>query len=68
MATNDRHSGTLRTDYETDPAQLHGLPAMESSWQRLLHRLVRYSKGLKILILNTIGLQIRLNENRIYRL
>ena len=25
MATNDRHSGTLRTDYETDPAQLHGL-------------------------------------------
>lgn len=47
MATDDRHSGTLRTDYETDPAQLHGLPAMESSWQRLLHRLARYSKGLE---------------------
>ncbi len=47
MATDDRHSGTLRTDYETDPAQLHGLPAMESSWQRLLHRLVRYGKGLE---------------------
>lgn len=47
MATNDRHSGTLRTDYETDPAQLHGLPAMESNWQRLLHRLARYSKGLE---------------------
>ena len=47
MATNDRHSGTLRTDYETDPAQLHGLSAMESSWQMLLHRLARYSKGLE---------------------
>lgn len=47
MATDDRHRGTLRTDYETDPAQLHGLPAMESSWQRLLHRLARYGKGLE---------------------
>ena len=36
MATNGKHSGTLRTDYETDPAQLHGLPAMESGWQSLL--------------------------------
>ena len=47
MATDDRHRGTLRTDYETDPAQLHGLPAMESSWQRLLHRLACYGKGLE---------------------
>lgn len=46
MATNDRHSGTLRTTYETDLAQLNGLRAVESNWQRLLHRLVRYSKGL----------------------
>lgn len=45
MATDDRHSGTLRTDYEADPTQPDGLQAMESSWQRLLHRLVRYSSG-----------------------
>lgn len=25
MATDGRHSGTLRTDYETDPTRLHGL-------------------------------------------
>ena len=43
MATNDRHSGTLRTDYETDPAHADALRMMESEWQRLMHRLVRYS-------------------------
>lgn len=46
MATNDRHSGTLRTDYETDFAHPDELRAMESEWQRLMHRLVRYSDDL----------------------
>lgn len=46
MATNDRHSGTLRTDYEIDPAHLDELRAMENEWQRLMHWQVRYSKSL----------------------
>lgn len=46
MATNDRHSGTLRTDYETDLAHPDELRAMESEWQRLMHRTVRYGKSL----------------------
>ncbi|MCD7925833.1 MAG: hypothetical protein LUI85_14540 [Bacteroides sp.] len=46
MATNDIHSGTLRTDYETDLAHPDELRAMESEWQRLMHRTVRYGKSL----------------------
>lgn len=41
MATNDRHSGTLRTDYETDRARLDGFPAMESDRNILLHQLIK---------------------------
>lgn len=46
MATETRHSGTLRTDYESDLAHADELPAMESGWQRLMHRLVRYSRAM----------------------
>lgn len=46
MATETRHSGTLRTDYESDLAHADALPAMESEWQRLMHRLVRYSRAM----------------------
>ncbi|MEG1564364.1 MAG: hypothetical protein RR365_11675 [Bacteroides sp.] len=42
---NDPHSGTLRTDYETDRARRDSFPAMESDWHRLLHRLIKVSSG-----------------------
>lgn len=45
MATEIRHSGTLRTDMEANLARLGDLPVMESDRDRLLHRLVRGSKG-----------------------
>lgn len=45
MATETRHSGTLRTDLEANLARLGDLPVMESDRDRLLHRLVRGSEG-----------------------
>lgn len=45
MATETRHSGTLRTDQEANLARLGGLPVLESDRDRLLHRLVRGSEG-----------------------
>lgn len=45
MATETRHSGTLRTDQEANLARLGDLPVMESDRDRLLHRLVRGSVG-----------------------
>lgn len=45
MATETRHSGTLRTDMEANLARLGDLPVMESDRDRLLHRLVRGSEG-----------------------
>lgn len=45
MATETRHSGTLRTDQEASLARLGDLPVMESDRDRLLHRLVRGSEG-----------------------
>ena len=45
MATETRHSGTLRTDLEAGLARLGSLPVMESDRDRLLHRLVRGSEG-----------------------
>lgn len=45
MATETRHSGTLRTDMEANLARLGDLTVMESDRDRLLHRLVRGSKG-----------------------
>lgn len=46
MATETRHSGTLRTDYEADRARLDGFPALTADTDRLLHRLVRASKDM----------------------
>lgn len=46
MATETRHSGTLRTDQEANLARLGDLPVMESDRDRLLHRLVRGSEGI----------------------
>lgn len=45
MATNNRHSGTLRTDMEASLARLDDFPVMESDRDRLLHRLVQGSEG-----------------------
>lgn len=45
MATEPRHSGTLRTDMEANLARLGDLPVMENDRDRLLHRLVQGSKG-----------------------
>lgn len=45
MATETRHSGTLRTDQEANLARLGDLPVMESDRDRLLHRMVRGSEG-----------------------
>lgn len=45
MATEPRHSGTLRTDMEANLARLGDLPVMENDQDRLLHRLVQGSKG-----------------------
>lgn len=46
MATETRHSGTLRTDYEADRARLDGFPALTADTDTLLHRLVRASKDM----------------------
>lgn len=43
MATTDKSGGTLRTDYETDLAQLDRFPVMESGRQKLLLRLTEAS-------------------------
>lgn len=51
MATETRHSGTLRTDMEANLARLGDLPVMESDRDRLLHRLVRGSKGMVLSLL-----------------
>lgn len=45
MATETRHSGTLRTDQEASLARLGDFPVMESDRDRLLHRLIRGSEG-----------------------
>lgn len=45
MATETRHSGTLRTDLETRLARLDDFNVMECDRDRLLHRLVRGSEG-----------------------
>lgn len=45
MATSNRHSGTRRTDYETDRARLDGFQAQTADPDWLLHRLVRDSEG-----------------------
>lgn len=45
MATETRHSGTLRTDQEANLARPGDFPVMEGDRDRLLHRLVRGSKG-----------------------
>lgn len=44
MATETRHSGTLRTDYEADRARLDGFPALTADTDRLLRRLIRASR------------------------
>lgn len=44
MATETRHSGTLRTDYEADRARLDGFQALTADTDRLLHRLIRASR------------------------
>ena len=44
MATETRHSGTLRTDYEADRARLEELRPLTADTDILLHRLIRASR------------------------
>ena len=44
MATETRHSGTLRTDYESDRARLEELHPLTADTDILLHRLIRASR------------------------
>lgn len=44
MATETRHSGTLRTDYEADRARLDDLRPLTADTDILLHRLIRASR------------------------
>lgn len=44
MATETRHSGTLRTDYEANRARTDSLQALTADTDILLHRLIRASK------------------------
>jgi len=46
MATETRHNGTLRTDYEANRARLDGFQALTADTDKLLHRLVRASKSI----------------------
>ncbi|WP_459189816.1 hypothetical protein ACGE0T_07015 [Parabacteroides sp. APC149_11_2_Y6] len=45
MMTNNKHSGTLRTDYQADHARLDDFPVMESDWYMLFHRLMKASNA-----------------------
>lgn len=47
MATTDKSGGTLRTDYETDHAQLDHFPLMESDRLELLLRLAEASGSIR---------------------
>ena len=44
MATETRHSGTLRTDYEADRARLEELRPLTADTDILLHRLIQASR------------------------
>ena len=44
MATETRHSGTLRTDYESDRARLDDLRPLTADTDILLHRLTEASR------------------------
>ena len=44
MATETRHSGTLRTDYEADRARLDDLRPLTADTDILLHRLTKASR------------------------
>lgn len=46
MATSCKHSGILRTDYETDRTRLDNFPALESGWQELLYWLMSFGTNL----------------------
>ena len=46
MATETRHSGTLRTDYKADQARLNDLRPLTTDTDKLLHRLIQSSKEL----------------------
>lgn len=47
MVMNNRQSGTLRTDHETDRARLDNFPALESDWQEVLHRLMSVGSDIR---------------------
>lgn len=49
MATETRHSGTLRTDYEADRAKLDDLRPLTANADILLHRLTEASRGMPYL-------------------
>ena len=44
--TTYKLKGTLRIDFETDRARLDSFPALESDWNKLLHRLTKADEPL----------------------
>lgn len=54
MAMNNRHSGTLRTDYEAGQARLGGFQTLTSDWRILLHRLEKSGGTLRPLLENHV--------------
>ena len=45
--TTYKLKGTLRIDFETDRARLDSFPALESDWNKLLHRLTKADEPLR---------------------
>lgn len=54
MAMNNRHSGTLRTDYEAGQARLDGFQVLTSDRRILLHRLEKSGGTLRPLLENHV--------------
>lgn len=65
MATNGRHSGMLRTDYETDRARLDDFPALECDWQQELCRLGEASGNIRYRENDTEGTLGELYANQV---
>ena len=54
MAMNNRHNGTLRTEYEAGQARLDGFQALTSDLRTLLHRLEKSAGTLRPLLENHV--------------
>lgn len=62
---NNRQSGTLRTDHETDRARLDDFPVLESDWQKVLHGLLSVGSDIRYCQDNKNGTLGELFENQV---